>query len=429
MISYNFNITRKSYLRDIPLQVLFLIFLVAYIDCYDLSLFVGYSIYLRPALLPEWSTYECIPLVTITFLICQFSKIFGFLFVYCTKRNSYTDNLPFVGQLFALIMLAIFPVYIQIGYLDAIYFFITRIFITTFFGMQIAYIVKLASFETHKIKNKLPMYSFIMMSCEVGIFVAIFVNRILLSHGISLEHFEDALRLQLIFNSVLTAICIWLKTQHSFKDTVGFNFRKRMLIYTIKKYYRYILVRATIISYSALLVVLVIIRIPNILHLYWGWSLVEVNLIVLHVTLLGFAGSYLMYYLAKVVNPSRLAVILYVVSIVENSAFVFYGLFTVDKFHQFWLLSMGFYYGAFLRITPLIAYGVDDFDNRNQILGRMISYIIAYVVVVSVAISWLDMSYYFSGSLRAPTVMYVLIITAIMGIVALKEKSKYYCAS
>jgi hypothetical protein len=323
-------------------------------------------------------------------------------------------------------IMILFPTYQVVGSFALLYFIMARMLIIFFFGMQLAYIVQLANHESLKHKNKLPMYVFLLLSSEIGILVSIFVNRLMISHGVSLVHFEDALRLQLLLNMILVVACLKLKSMNKFNEQLGFNFRRDKLYVLIKHNYKYIFLRTVLISYSALLMVMVIIRIPNTLHVYWGWTQNNVNVVTIQITVLGFIGSYLMKICTKYLNPARLMMIMYLISVVENIIYLYGNLLFAGTFNYYWLLSMGLFYGAFLRLTPLILFDMKDFNPRQQLIGRFISFLLAYVVVIGITLFFIDASYFVYQSDRVPTVLYTLVIVAIFGIISLWAKSKYY---
>ncbi len=290
--------------------------------------------------------------------------------------------------------------------------------------MQISYAVKLIGFEGRKFNDKLPLYSFIIMSCEVGVVVAIFFNRFLISHGVSFAHLEDAMRIQIIINLALLYLCYQLKSTNGFKDWLGTKFRRLELWYVLKTYYKYILLRTSLISYSVLLII-VLTRVPNTLHLFWGMSISEVNYFVFCITLMGFLGSFFVMYIKNFISPLEIIFWLYSLSLIENTWYLCTSNLFVGKYNHLWLYSIGFFYGAFLRTTPMVVYNFQDFDKRTQLLGRLISYLLAYGIVGSIALFILDFSYYFFRDIKLPTMLYVLMFVASIGIFGLFRYSKY----
>ena len=160
--------------------------------------------------------------------------------------------------------------------------------------------------------------------------------------------------------------------------------------------------------------------------MYWGWTQNNVNVVTIQITVLGFIGSYLMKICTKYLNPARLMMIMYLISVVENIIYLYGNLLFAGTFNYYWLLSMGLFYGAFLRLTPLILFDMKDFNPRQQLIGRFISFLLAYVVVIGITLFFIDASYFVYQSDRVPTVLYTLVIVAIFGIISLWAKSKYY---
>lgn len=78
MLSYNFFLIKSSPLRQIPIRTMLFIASIIYLDMYDLAMYVGYSVYLSPVLLPPMELYSAFLVFSSIFVASQFSKVVGY---------------------------------------------------------------------------------------------------------------------------------------------------------------------------------------------------------------------------------------------------------------------------------------------------------------------------------------------------------------
>lgn len=426
MLSVNFNLVRRSPLKTVNKNILLYIFLIFYLDMYDLALFAGYAIYLSRIIIPVYNLYQCLPIFAAVFLTTQVAKITGFL-LYNFSSDSYQKfaKYPLICVGISYFGLIIFPTYGMVGIGSFIIFVALRLMQGFAFGNEIGFVVKFANSSITVEKSKIATYYFILLSSEVGILVSIFFNRLLVSHGVALITYEFLWRFQFFINFLFICICIFIKSKHKIIYNRN-RFSRSCFVYTIKKNWRYILLRSTTIFYSALLIVVVIIRVPNILELVFKWSHAEINQVVLMVTILGFIGANMVLVFKKFINPINLMLLLYIINITEDVLIWHSGIFFRVDIYKLWIYSMGFFYGAFLRLTPTIVYNVIDFKPRNRLIGRYLSYMISYTIFISLSIAFSDYSHFTQHTMHDGVPIVIIIIGAIFGMISLVLYKPYY---
>lgn len=427
MLSLNFNLVRKSSLYKIDWQVLLYIFLIFYLDMYDLALFAGYAVYLSPFLLPELPLFHALLIFTIIFVVTQFAKIGGFLLSQLsTVSDTKWQLYPLLVVWLCCLWLTCFPTYNNIGIAAFFFFAGFRVLQGFALGVETGMLLRFANAGKLLRGYTYPIYVFILLASEVGMFVSIFINRLLISNGVTVITYEVLWRLQFIFQLILVTLCLIIKIRkHVFYNE--HEFTRVNFISLIKNHWKYILLRSMIVFYNSLLIVVVVVRLPNVLGLVFHWSHSAINSSVLLLTVCGFVGANLVLLLTKFINPLRLMMILYLVSIFANILCWHLGL---DDHHKLkfmlWLCLMGFFYGCFLRLTPTVVFNVSDFEPENRLIGRYMSYLSSFTILLSIAIISLDYSHFIRKSVHDSTPVIVMIIGALVGMVSLAFYAKYY---
>lgn len=426
MLSINFKLVKNSPLRYASRGGLLYLFLIFYLDMYDLALFAGYAIYLSRIIVPIYNLFQCLPIFAFVLLLTQLAKVTGFF-----NYNLFSHNYP-QFKTFSLIFiclsylgLSLFPSYALMGVGSLIIFTILRVLQGGALGYEIGFAVKYASSLLKIERANLATYYFILLSGEVGIFISIVFNRFLVSHNSTLLDYEYFWRLQFLLNFILVIVCIWIKSKWQIKLTVN-NFASKCFVYTVKMKWRYILLRSIVIFFTALLIVIVIIRVPNILELVFKWPQPEINNVVFVTTIFGFIGANSILLLQRFINPIKIMIVLYCLSIIENIAFWLSGSFYQASVYTFWIYSVGFLYGSFLRLTPLVVYSVIDFHPRNRLIGRYLSHLFSYTFLVSLTILAMDISHFANQTIHDFVPLVIMIASAVLSIIALLLYTPYY---
>ena len=110
----------------------------------------------------------------------------------------------------------------------------------------------------------------------------------------------------------------------------------------------------------------------------------------LWMTIFGFLGGNLMWLMGKYVKSINIMLLLLVVSTFIGLVWTFLNLNHELSFYIKSLYISAFLYGCFLRATPMLLFQINDFDQRNQLTNRYISYMLAYTIWGSLAICILD---------------------------------------
>lgn len=141
MISHNFKLLISSPIRQLPYWILFVIFGITYLDMYDVALYIGYSIYLHPILLPPLNIYDSFFIFGTLFLIRQLIKICGFLSFYLFKNKSkyYHQSILIIAVCYLL--LAFEPSYKEFGNYSIYIFAIIRTVQGFTMGFVLAFII------------------------------------------------------------------------------------------------------------------------------------------------------------------------------------------------------------------------------------------------------------------------------------------------
>lgn len=431
MLSLNFYLVRKSSLFKLDKAILAYIFAIFFVDFYDTSLYIGYAIYLHSVVFPGLNIYEATIKFAIIFALVQIFKISGFiLYSYVMPYQRKLVYFPLVLFIISSIGLAFFWVFGTINEKTIYLFLALRLLQALAIGAEICFTLKITNTIALSEHTKAAMYYFILFAGECGIFVSVFINRYLLSHGITIEEFMNAWRVQLLFSALLALVSVYLKQRHVHKYIYN-SFSQKVFFTTVARYWKLILIRSGIGAYSFLLIVIVIMRTPHILELDYGWSHAAINKILLVVTIVGFLGTNLAYFLSKYFEPFKLILVAYLSHMVLNCYFYYVNALDNDITYAMWIIVTGFFYGVFLRLTPIFLNSVNDFKNRNRLIGRYISYFVVYTICSAIVVLSLDFMHYIhhiihhDGNLVRVPILFILICNLI-GIISILIYRPYH---
>ena len=420
MLSTNFFLLKSSPLGKIKKRSLVVIFSSIYLATYDLALYVGYSIYLSVVILPHLELSQAF-LIFSAILICfQLAKIFGFIWFYHSLGTQNTLIASVVISICYLLMAGL-PSYNHWGIWALVYFLFLRIIQGIAFGMENALTIFYANTKINR-KHKHFMLYFIIFSGEIGAFVAIFVNRVLVNMEITSYKISLFLRLQFFVAAVFVLISIILRFHETNNYPIISRYSRLNFFYTLRKSKKQILCRALILSLPVILMMMIIFRIPCYLDLAIGFSRAKISLILLEITVMIFCGSFITKLVARFIPAAYMMISLYWFMIV----FELFSLYThaAVSYYLIWLSVHGFIYGALLYMSPLILYPVQDFHIRILIIGRYLGGLLAYSVFGSFALFAIDLVHYISQSYRGDSPEYIVIIAALCGLFALRFYQK-----
>ena len=422
MLSLNFKLIKSSPIRELPYWVLFIIFGVIYLDMYDVALYIGYSIYLHPVLLPHLQLYEAFLIFGTIFLLSQVAKVGGYVWFYLFSKNTkyYLIAPIIIGVCYML--LAFHSGYNQIGY-SALYFFaFVRVIQGCAMGFELAFILQFASSQLDYSSRRFVFY-FILFAGEIGALVSVCVNRMIISHDLNIVQYDDLWRLQFIMRFIII-FAIFIIIKNKIKTSRSLKFSRLGFIHVFRKEGVYILLRSLTLSYQIALLFIIIFRLPTFISLDIGWSHAIVNRIVLQVSILGFIGANLSRFLTQYISPKRMLYILHVGGILVNLVWIITGWLVVE--YEWWIGLSAFIYGALIYLNPIFLYDVADFNRRSRLQGRYLGYFFAYSLIGSIIIFILDLAHYTSQSGLDCTSLYILVVTGLLGIVGLKFYTKHF---
>ena len=229
MLSLNFKLIKSSPIRELPYWVLFIIFGVIYLDMYDVALYIGYSIYLHPVLLPHLQLYEAFLIFGTIFLLSQVAKVGGYVWFYLFSKNTkyYLIAPIIIGVCYML--LAFHSGYNQIGY-SALYFFaFVRVIQGCAMGFELAFILQFASSQLDYSSRRFVFY-FILFAGEIGALVSVCVNRMIISHDLNIVQYDDLWRLQFIMRFIII-FAIFIIIKNKIKTSRSLKFTRLGLIH------------------------------------------------------------------------------------------------------------------------------------------------------------------------------------------------------
>lgn len=431
MLSLNFNQVRRSGLLKLDNAVLLYVFIIFFVDFYDTSLYIGYIIYLRKIIFPQLDIFGATVRFAMLFATVQIFKVFGFAI--CSYIMPYHRKLVYVPLItFFLSSMGLAAFWIFGAYSNHLIpiFLVLRFFQALSIGAEICFAVQITNSVAKTERTKISMYYFILLAGECGIFISIAVNRYLLSHGVTILQFMHDWRIQLMFSGFLALVAIYLKAKNLQKYRYN-NFSQKVFFLTILRHWKLILIRSGIGFYSFLLIVIIIIRIPYILEYDYGWTHATINKILLLVTVFGFLGANLASILARYVEHFSLMVLLYIASMITNCYFYYIRAFEHENLYAIWVVVTGFSYGAFLRLTPEVLNSVSDFNFRNRLVGRYMSYFFVYTICSAAIILCLDYMHYVHhlskhNNKLAETPLLFILFCGMIGLSAILIYRPYY---
>ncbi|MDD3267450.1 MAG: hypothetical protein PHC75_09775 [Burkholderiales bacterium] len=431
MLSLNFNLVRRSGLLKLDKIILLYVFAIFFVDFYDTTLYIGYSIYLRGLIFPTSDVFEAIIKFAAIFVLVQSFKISGFImYSYIMHYQRKLTYLPLLIFFISSIGLAFFWGFGFIGKYAIHIFLLLRLCQAFAIGAEICSALKIINSNIIDERTKMAMYYFILFAGECGILVSVFINRMLLSHGITLLQFMSDWKFQLVFSALLALLAISVKLKYLNQYTYN-TFSKKVFAFTVIRYWKLILIRAGVSFYSFLLILIVVIRIPYILEYEYKLSHETINHDLLLVTLMGFIGANVAYIASKYIENFSLMLFFYVLSMIANCYFYQVKAFENTYSYVTWILITGFFYGVFLRMTPHILNSVTDFNSKNRLIGRYISYFFVYTVCSSIVIFCLDFMHYANHALSNDKkladvpILFILLCSSI-GFLALLAYKPYY---
>lgn len=424
MLSTNFLLLRSAPLNRSEKRSLLLIFSSAYLDMYDMALFVGYSIYLSAILLPPLKLFQALLAFSIVLFTVQLSKVFGII-LFNRLIDRYRRNIIRAPQTIGLcyFFLALIPSYSQIGLWSFIVFWVLRLIQGGAFGFELGFTINYSNMNFSQ-TNKRFIYYFILLSGEMGALVSILFNRLLVDHGMSVYMFDLFWRLQFLTGGLFVLVNLIFRVKHRQIMNNYSKFSRSSFFYTLKHNWRYILLRSLIISLHVCLIVTVIFRVPNFLHLAMGFSYARINVILLIVTVLGFIGANFARILAFFFSPIKLMKIFYI--LVALFSLLWMMLDGNKHYYVLWVYIAGFVYGVFVRLTPMVLYRVVDFDVHNRLTGRYLGNIFAYSVFGSLAVLCLDLSRVYTHNFHNYAPEIIILVVSILGFIALKIYTKHF---
>ena len=422
MISHNFKLIKSSPIRQLPHWVLFMIFGVIYLDMYDVALYIGYSIYLHPVLLPPLKLYDSFLVFGIIFFLRQLAKVSGYLWFYLFSKNTkYYLVAPIIISL-CYLLLALQPSYDQVGYVALYLFIIVRVIQGFAMGFELAFILQFASSQFDYSSRRFIFY-FILFAGEIGAFVSICINRLIISQGVNIIEYDYLWRLQFLM-CFFIIFFIFIVIKNKIPPSLTLKFSRLRFIHTLRKDGIYIFLRALILSYPIALLFMIIFRLPTFIGLEVKWSHALINRIVLEVSILGFIGANVSRILVKYINPKKLLYFIHISGIIVNIIWISLGLIVVD--YEWWILLSAFMYGVLIYLNPIFLYSVADFNRHNQLHGRYLGYFFAYSIIGSIVVFAIDISHYFLQSFHVNASLHVLVVTAFLGLIGLKFYTKHF---
>jgi len=412
MLSYNFLLLKSAPLTRYEKKSLWLIFCSTYLDMYDLALYVGYSIYLSLILFKNTNLFEDYFLFSAILCLVQFGKLIGLLaFNYFTK--SYARNIilaPIVigaGYLY----LAIMPSYHQIGIYSLYLFALVRFIQGIAFGFEFGFTINFANSHFQN-NNKRFMYYFIIFSGELGALVSIFFNRFIISHGINIVMVDNIIRFQnfIGFAFILSNVSFRIRYGEVKKHYV--SFAQKCFFYTLKKSGGLIILRAGTLCLNVTLLVMVIFRLPNFMHVYLSVGQHYINHVMLILSLVAFLGTNLAKILNRYYSAMKILVVLYF-AVVLGCASIY---FSRVNLHVFVLESIywSFIYGMLIRLIPVVLYPVTDFNRHNRLTARYLGHTLAYTFWGSVTILTLDLTRFLKHQVFGAELEIIILVAALI---------------
>ena len=424
MLSYNFLLLKSAPLTRVERKSLWLIFCSTYLDMYDIALYVGYGIYLAPILLAPTNIFSIYLIFALIFAAGQLAKLCG-IFFFNRLIGNYTRNIILAPITIGLgyLMLALIPSYHLIGTYSIYLFLFIRIIQGFAFGFEIGFTINFANMNFNN-NNKRFMYYFILFAGEVGSLVSIFLNRLLVSHGFSIESIDYIIRLQYFMGCLFIIFNLIFRVRHGEIKKNYSHFGQKCFFYTLVKKWHYILLRSGVLCLPVSLIIMAIFRAPNFLHSGLEINQLEINRLMLIMAGVAFVGTNCTKVLVRYTSAMKLLVISYVLICLFTllSLAVDFNLY-----HPiFWTIFMSFSYGALIRLNPMVLYKVNDFHRHNRLTGRYLGHIFSYAFWGSVTVVYLDTSRYFTHNFHDSAPEIIIGVSTLISAVTLWRYVKNY---
>lgn len=425
MLTANFNLLRKSEItKKYDRNLLSYLFIIFYIDMYDLALFAGYSVYLARVVLPVYDIYKCLLIFSVVFLLTQFAKFFGFMFYFLSHKSDGFLKYSIFLLLLSYFVLIIFPTYQQFGMLSFFIFIVFRILFGLALGCEMGAAIKLTNnLSTNDASPEI--FYVIWLAGEVGIFVSMFINRVTVLRYFEAISYEHSWRIQFAINFCLLLYCGYNKFKNNIYSVKN-KFSRNSFILLLISDWRYILVRTVTHFYSVLLILAIVIRAPRNMELIFGLSPRQVNHELIIMSIIGFIGANSVSLIRRYVSAYHCMVSLLVLcTLMHIYVWAFRIYITLDAY-ELYIFGMTFFYGAFLRVTPEVLNRSICFSLRTHIIGRFVSYMISYAILIAIAELLFDYSHYEERYLRDSLSMVIMVFFGILGLVSLIIFKKRY---
>lgn len=423
MLSYTISLLRKAPFKELEKQSLWSIFSTIYLDMYDMALYMGFAIYLAPQLLPHVLLYKAGLIFSLILLVSQLAKVTGFIHYNMTiihKIHPYGRLLLIAGGYLGIF----FAISGSFAGPPALLLFIfCRILQGYSMGHEIGAVINFASASMSR-KYHNFLYYVIALSSELGALIAIFFNRLLVTHDIAFVINDKSWVLQTLIGAGFTLILALMRFIYPLKHKSFSCFTEWSFIETIKNDGISIFLRATVILCHVLLIFVIIFRIPTLLHLGLGWSIGEVNRLVLYMAGFAFLGTNTVTFITKVIKPFQIIRAFFLITIGVTLIWLIVGNNQDHYIYSITLYAMSYVYGVFIRVTPLYLYHVKDMHQRKWLISRYLAYIFSYSVLGPLSVLMLDFSHFIRHAYYDDGPPIVLLLASLIGLIGLFFYSK-----
>ena len=425
MLSYTISLLRKAPFKEFEKRSLWGIFSTIYLDMYDMALYMGFAIYLAPQLLPHVHLYNAGFIFSLILLASQLVKVIGFFHYNMTathiKGYSYGRLLLIAGGYLGVF----YAISGNLASESALLLFISsRVLQGYSMGYEIGVVINFASISMSR-KYHSFLYYIIVLSSELGALVAIFFNRLLVTHDIIFVVNDRSWILQVLIGATFTLTLAVVRFIYPLKPQLFYNFTVWSFIETVKQDGVSIFLRSTVVLCHVLLIFVIIFRIPTLLHLGLGWSIGEVNRLVLYMAGFAFLGTNTVTFITKLIKPFQIIRAFFLIMIGVAVIWLIVGNNQDHYTYSVTLCTMAYVYGVFIRVTPLYLYHVKDMRQRRWLISRYLAYIFSYSVLGPLSVLMLDFSHFIRHAYYDDGPPLVLLIASMIGLVGLFFYSKH----
>ena len=178
MLSYNLSILKATWHQSLNKRHLIQIFGIFFLDMYSLTLYLSYSIYYRPIILPAVNLNSAKLILSAIFLFIQSCKVLGFIYFYNRNKSKYLNPM-FSISIISICYLAIvvMPCFSTSSLLKLIYFVFFTAIKDFFVGYDLAMMLRFININYKQQERKFT-YFFILFSSDMGILFSAFISRI-----------------------------------------------------------------------------------------------------------------------------------------------------------------------------------------------------------------------------------------------------------